>query len=35
MRTTVRVLRSEPDEQISPQLAAAVADLFRGWARER
>lgn len=32
MRATVRVLRSEPEEQASPQLANALADVFREWA---
>ena len=35
MRATVRVLRGEPDEQVPPQMADALADMFRSWASRR
>ena len=35
MRATVRVLRSAPEEDASPALADALADMFREWAGSR
>jgi anti-sigma factor RsiW len=35
MRATVRVLRSEPEEQAPPEMADALADMFREWASPR
>ena len=35
MRTTARVLRSEPDAQASPEAADALARMFREWASGR
>ena len=35
MRATVRVLRSGPEEEASPELANALADMFREWASSR
>jgi anti-sigma factor RsiW len=35
MRATVRVLRSEPEERTSPEMAGALTDMFRQWASTR
>ncbi len=35
MRATVRVLRSAPEEQASPEAAGALVEMFRDWAGMR